>query len=90
MTRYHPNSINLTNKTMTEREVTPYHVMAYHINIDPDENMAIPPQSCPRRDANMVIITSVINKCNGQINATESLIGGPRLLGCLMINLSRA
>ena len=53
MTRYHPNSI-IDRKNLTEEEVTPYHVMAYNIHIDPDENAAIPPTQCPRRDANMV------------------------------------
>ena len=55
MTKYHPNSIiSPINKHLTEEEVTPYHVMAYNIHIDPDENMAIPPTPCPKRDGNMV------------------------------------
>jgi hypothetical protein len=53
MTQYHPNSI-IDRRNLTEEEVTPYHVMAYNIHIDPDENAAIPPMQCPRRDANMV------------------------------------
>ena len=57
MTKYHPNSIiSPINKHLTEEDVTPYHVMAYNIHIDPDENMAIPPTPCPKRDGNMVRI----------------------------------
>jgi len=55
MTQYHPNSIiSPINKHLTEEDVTPYHVMAYNIHIDPDENMAIPPTPCPKRDGNML------------------------------------
>ena len=62
MTKYHPNSIiSPINKHLTEEEVTPYHVMAYNIHIDPDENMAIPPTPCPKRDGNMVRNTKIRN-----------------------------
>ena len=54
MTRYHPNSMRTLGKDLTEEEVTPYHVMAYNIHIDPNDNTAIPPRQCPKRDANMV------------------------------------
>jgi len=54
MTRYHPNSMRTLGKDLTEEEVTPYHVMAYNIHIDPNDNTAIPPRQCPKRDANML------------------------------------
>ena len=54
MTRYHPNSMRTLGKDLTEEEVTPYHVMAYNIHIDPNDNTAIPPRQCPKRDSNMV------------------------------------
>ena len=41
-------------RDLSEEEVTPYHVMAYNIHIDPNDNTAVPPIQCPKRDSNMV------------------------------------
>ena len=46
-------------RDLSEEEVTPYHVMAYNIHIDPNDNTAVPPIQCPKRDSNMVSPPSI-------------------------------
>ena len=58
MVKYHPNSYKLKNsqfnRTLTEEELTPYHVMAYNSAVNPIQDEFIAPQPDKRRDGPMV------------------------------------
>lgn len=58
MFNYHPNSFRLNDtqlkRTLTEEELTPYHVIAYNSAVNPLDDEFIPPQPDKRRDGPML------------------------------------